>query len=133
MRRIEEVKLECSLRSRWQGNYAALNCSSIYENFVSRCSMARRDRSSASNLGRRAVVFEEQEVVRLVRLAVEREGGQSAFAKRHGVDRVFINMILNGKRHVSDSEGKALGLRKLLVAEMNSFGKSRSSARSGST
>ena len=81
--------------------------------------MARRDRSSASNLGRRAVVFEEQEVVRLVRLAVEREGGQSAFAKRHGVDR--------------DSVGKALGLRKLFVAEMNSFGKSRSSARSGST
>ena len=34
MRRIEEVKLECSLRSRWQGNYAALNGSSNYENFA---------------------------------------------------------------------------------------------------
>lgn len=79
--------------------------------------MAKRDRSSVRNLGRRAVVFEEHEVVRLVRLAVEREGGQSAFAKRHGVDRVFINMILNGKRHVSDSVAKALGLRKLFVAE----------------
>src|SRR6516164_282199 len=79
--------------------------------------MAKRGWSSASNLGRRAVVFEEHEVVRLVRLAVEREGGQSAFAKRHGVDRVFINMILNGKRHVSDSVAKALGLRKLFVAE----------------
>ena len=76
--------------------------------------MAKRDRSSASNLGRRAVVFEEHEVVRLVRLAVEREG---AFAKRHGVDRVFINMILNGKRRVSHSVAKALGLRKLFVAE----------------
>jgi len=52
-----------------------------------------------------------------VRLAVEREGGQSAFAKRHGVDRVFINMILNGKRQVSNSVAKALGLRKLFVAE----------------
>jgi hypothetical protein len=86
-------------------------------------------------LGRRAVVFEEHEVVRLVRLAVEREGGQSAFAKRHGVDRVFINMILNGKRRVSDSVAKALGLRKLFVAEWNSFAvsKLRSCARSGST
>jgi hypothetical protein len=71
-------------------------------------------RGSVSNLGRRAIVFEEHEVVRLVRLAVEREGGQSVFAKRHGVDRV---MILNGKRHVSDSLAKALGLRKLFVAE----------------
>jgi hypothetical protein len=87
--------------------------------------MAKRDRSSASNLGRRAVVFEEHEVVRLVRLAVEREGGQSAFAKRHGVDRVFINMILNGKRRVSDSVAKALGLRKLFVAEWNSFAVSK--------
>jgi hypothetical protein len=64
-----------------------------------------------------AVVFEQHEVVRLVRLAVEREGGQSAFAKRHGVDRAFINMILNGKRHVSDSVAKALKLRKLFMAD----------------
>jgi plasmid maintenance system antidote protein VapI len=68
-------------------------------------------------LGRRAVVFEEHEVVRLARLAVDREGGQSAFAKRHGVDRVYINVVLNGKRRVSDSVAKALRLRKLFVAE----------------
>ena len=40
------------------------------------------------------------------------EGGQTAFAKRHGVDRVLVNMILNGKRSVSDAIAKALGLRK---------------------
>jgi hypothetical protein len=79
--------------------------------------MAKSDKASPSNLGHRAVVFEEHEVVRLVRLAVERAGGQSAFAKRHGVDRVFINMILNGKRNVSGSVAKALRLRKLFVAE----------------
>src|SRR5262249_29441663 len=112
---IEEVKLEFHFKSRWQETLCRIEWSS--ELHGKGRSMAKRDRSSPSNLGRRAVVFEEHEVVRLVRLAVEREGGQSAFAKRHGVDRVFINMILNGKRHVSYSVAKALGLRKLFVAE----------------
>jgi hypothetical protein len=62
------------------------------------------DNSSApvipSGLGFHALVFDEDDVVRLLRAAVEREGGQSAFAKRHGVDRVLVNMILNGKRTV---------------------------------
>jgi DNA-binding transcriptional regulator YdaS (Cro superfamily) len=48
-------------------------------------------------------VFDEHDVARLLRAAVEREGGQSAFAKHHGVDRAYLNMILNGKRPVSDS------------------------------
>ena len=111
------MKFTSSLAGR--KHYAALNGPLNYENVLhgKGRSMAKRDRSSASNLGRRAVVFEEHEVVRLVRLAVEREGGQSAFAKRHGIDRAFINMILNGKRHVSYSVAKALGLRKLFVAD----------------
>ena len=82
--------------------------------------MAKRDRSSvliASNLGRRALVFDEDDVVRMLRAAVEREGGQSPFAKHHGLDRVLINMILNSKRPVSGSVAKALGLRKVYVAE----------------
>jgi hypothetical protein len=40
--------------------------------------MAKRDKSSvliASNLGRRALVFDEDDVVRTLRAAVEREGG----------------------------------------------------------
>jgi DNA-binding phage protein len=82
--------------------------------------MAKRNKSSvliASNLGHHALVFDEDDVVRMLRAAVEREGGQSAFAKHHGLDRVLINMILNGKRPVSGSVAKALGLRKVYVAE----------------
>jgi len=45
------------------------------------------------------------------------EGGQTAFAKRHGLDRVLVNMILNGKRPVNDAIAKALGLCKVYVAE----------------
>ena len=66
--------------------------------------MAKRSKSSvliASNLGCRKLVFDEDDVVRLLRAAVEREGGQTAFAKRHSVDRAFLNRILNGKRPVS--------------------------------
>jgi hypothetical protein len=60
---------------------------------------------------------DEARVVRMLRAAVERQGGQSAFAKHHGLDRVLINMILNGKRSVSGSVANALGLGKVYVAE----------------
>ena len=70
-----------------------------------------------TKLGSRLLVFNDNEVLQLLRAAVEREGGQSAFAKDHGLDRVLINMILNGKRPVSSSVAKALGLRKVYVAE----------------
>ena len=55
--------------------------------------MAKRSKSSvliASNLGRHALVFDEDDIVHLLRAAVEREGSQSAFARRHGVDRVLV-------------------------------------------
>jgi hypothetical protein len=64
-----------------------------------------------------ALVFDEYDVARLLRAAVEQEGGQSAFAKHHGVDRAYLNMVLNGKRPVSDSVAAAVGLRKVYVAQ----------------
>jgi hypothetical protein len=82
--------------------------------------MTKRDKSSvliANNLGRHALVFNEDDVVLMLRAAVEHEGSQVAFAKRHGLDRVLVNMILNGKKAVSGSIAKALGLGKVYVAE----------------
>jgi hypothetical protein len=49
--------------------------------------------------------------------AVECEGSQTAVAKRHGVHRVLVNMVLNGKRPVNDAIAKALWLRNVYVAE----------------
>jgi hypothetical protein len=50
---------------------------------------AKRKKSNAvltaSNLGHYALVFDEDDVVRLMSAAVEREGGQTAFAKQHGI------------------------------------------------
>ena len=68
-------------------------------------------------LGRNARVLDDNDVVQLLRTAIKREGNQVAFAKRHGVNRSYLNMILNGKRSVGPSVTKALGLRMVFVAE----------------
>jgi hypothetical protein len=62
-------------------------------------------------------VFEEDDVVHLLSAAIEREGGQSAFAKRHGLDRSGVNMILHRKKRVNDPVAAALGLRRVYVAK----------------
>jgi hypothetical protein len=83
--------------------------------------MAKHNMSStvlvATDLGFYALMFDEHDVARLLRAAVEREGGQSAFAKHHGVDRAYLNMILKGRRPVSESIAGAVGLRKVYIAQ----------------
>jgi len=76
-----------------------------------------RDALFASNLGRDARIFDDSEVIQLLTEAVEREGNQVAFAKRHGVERTRLNQILNRKKGVSRSVLKALGLRKVYAPE----------------
>ena len=48
-----------------------------------------RNRGS-SNVGTYALTFNHDEVVRLLKAAVEREGSQLAYAKRHGLDRAHL-------------------------------------------
>ena len=62
----------------------------------------------AGEIGRQAAIFDEDDVVRLLRAAVEREGSQTAFAKRHGIERTRINAILSGKRPITESVAKLL-------------------------
>jgi hypothetical protein len=71
----------------------------------------------SSGLGRKALVFDDDAVVHLLRAAIEREGSQTAFAKRYDVNRSYMNGVLNGKKHVSGRLLKALGLRKVYVVE----------------
>jgi len=47
----------------------------------------------------------------LLKAAVEKEGSVSAFAKRHGLERTNLSNMLSGKRPVSSSLVKVLGLR----------------------
>ena len=71
----------------------------------------------SSNLGFDAHVFDNDDVVRLLAAAVESEGSQIAFAKHHGINRAYLNMVFNRKRPVSDSIAGAVGLRKVYIAQ----------------
>ena len=64
--------------------------------------------------------FDHDEVVQLLKAAVEREGGQLAYAKRHGLDRSYLNQILNGNKRVGPRFLKALGLRNVYAKDGNS-------------
>jgi hypothetical protein len=68
--------------------------------------------------GRRAfVVYDEADVVCLLKAAIEREGSQSAFARRYGLDRSHLNQVLLRNKPVSASIAKTVGLRRVYTAE----------------
>jgi len=71
----------------------------------------------ARKTGHLAVVFDEEDLVCLLKAAVEREGGQPAFAKRHKVDRTRANRILSRQLRASEAIAKALGLRRACIAD----------------
>jgi len=93
---------------------------------VTRLHMANRKKSprrigvsdlASEKLGSQVLVFNDDEVIELLRAAIEREGNQGAFAMRHGLERTSINQILNRKKPVSGAFLKALGLRKVYASE----------------
>ena len=70
-----------------------------------------------AKLSRPAAVLDEDAVARLLRATVEREGSQSAFARRYGIERSRLNKTLRGKRPVGPLIVRTLGLRRVYVAE----------------
>jgi hypothetical protein len=80
--------------------------------------LKRNSTALADRIGRMARIFDEEDVMRLFRAAVEREGSQSAFARRHGVNRVSVNKMLAGKLGVSEDIKNALGLRRTYTPRM---------------
>jgi hypothetical protein len=98
----------------------AAGASPIMEMPPARESRYRKSNSellAGSNLGKNGRFFDDSDAVLLLREAVDREGSITAFAKRAGLHRVELNNILNGRRPVSRALVKALGLRKVYVAE----------------
>ena len=69
----------------------------------------------SSGLGRKALVFDDNDVVDLLRIAIEREGGQAAFAGHHRINRSHLNTILTGRRVVGAAIAELVGLRKAYV------------------
>lgn len=77
----------------------------------------RRAIALSSGRGTSALVFDDDDVVHLLRTAVEHEGSQIAFAKRYAVNRAYLNMVLSGKRPLGVAVAEALGLRRVYVIE----------------
>jgi DNA-binding phage protein len=73
---------------------------------------------ASGNVGNRALILDDKDVLRLLRAAIEREGSISAFARRHGLERSQLNYMLIGKRSVSGPLVKALGLRKVYTPNL---------------
>jgi DNA-binding transcriptional regulator YdaS (Cro superfamily) len=69
-------------------------------------------------LGIHSLIFDDDEVIQLLRAAIEREGTQDAFARRYGIDRTHLNQILSGKKSVNRVVESALGLRKVYAPKL---------------
>ena len=83
----------------------------------SRRRMSVMELARETGIGSQVLAFDDDDVVRLLKAAIEHEGNQAAYARRYGIERTGLNMILTGKRPVNDTVIKTLGLRKIYVPE----------------
>jgi DNA-binding phage protein len=67
-------------------------------------------------------VLDDKDLVERLHSSVKRAGGQTAFARRTGVNRVHLNLVLTGKRLPTSSILKALNLGIVYVALSQSAG-----------
>jgi DNA-binding phage protein len=75
---------------------------------------------ASGNVGNRALILDDKDVVLLLRAAIEQEGSISVFARRNGLGRSYLSTVLSGKRPISSSLVEALGLRKVYTPRQNS-------------
>ena len=68
--------------------------------------------ASINEFGRSGVIFEEEDVIRLLRVEIDKDGSQSAWARRRGLERACVNAMLARRIPVSKSVANALGLRR---------------------
>jgi DNA-binding phage protein len=62
-------------------------------------------------------LLDENDVLRLLHEVVDRAGGQSAWARRSGIDRTQLNQVLRGRRRLSPTIVQALKLKKVVAYE----------------
>jgi hypothetical protein len=75
------------------------------------------DRSAVGAGASDMKVLEIEDVIVLLRAAVERAGGQGAWASEAGVSRIIVNKILNGHGLPTKKIIRALKLRTVFVPE----------------
>jgi hypothetical protein len=74
--------------------------------------MKSKSAAIISEFGRRGVIFEEEDVLRLLRVAIKKDGSQAAWARRCSIERANVNAMLSGRIPVSKTVADALGLRR---------------------
>ena len=62
-------------------------------------------------------LLDQKDVVRLLRLEVNRAGSQKKWAKKNGVTPSLISMVLSGDRPLNNKIISALKLRRVVVYE----------------
>jgi len=60
-------------------------------------------------------IFELADVILLLRSEVKQAGGQTAWAKKNGINRTILNMVLKGHRAPNKAILGALKLRMVFV------------------
>jgi hypothetical protein len=62
-------------------------------------------------------ILEQQDIVQLLRFEVERAGSQTAWARKHGLDRPIVNKVLHSAMPPTGSIIRALRLRIVVVSD----------------
>ena len=62
-------------------------------------------------------LLDEKDVLRLLREDVNKAGDQSAWARRTGVNRSYLNRVLKGKKKLGPTIVQALNLKKVVAYE----------------
>ena len=75
---------------------------------------------ASGNVGSHALILDEARRCSVAQSS-ELHGNQGTFAKRHGLDRTYLNAILNGRRLASGSSRimNVLGLRRVYALPRN--------------
>ena len=67
--------------------------------------------------GRPGIIFDEEDVIRLLRVDIEKDGSQAAWARRRRIERANVNAMLSGRIPLSKTVADALGLRRTYTAK----------------
>jgi DNA-binding phage protein len=62
-------------------------------------------------------ILEEEEILHMLRSDIKDSGGQTAWARKHQVDRTVLSKVLHGHYPVTLSIAKALNLRRVYIRD----------------
>jgi hypothetical protein len=79
--------------------------------------MKSKGAASVVKFGRPGIIFDEEDVIRLLRVEIEKDGSQATWARRRRIERANVNAMLSGRIPISKTVADALGLRRVFTAK----------------